>query len=110
MSYQGTMNVVKKISDDHDVEVEIWADELANLIQKPPQEVSMFLFTFFCNFMVVPYSYRLWLRSLYQLDCVIPYWWLMYMTQTVNTPSTHLKLHNTVPSQTLLIIIMIMKL
>ncbi len=37
MSYQGTMNIVEKISEDHDVEVEIWADELVKLIKKPPQ-------------------------------------------------------------------------
>ena len=42
MSYQGTMNIVEKISQDHDMEVQIWADELVDLIEKPPQEVSVF--------------------------------------------------------------------
>ena len=43
MSYQGTMNIVEKISEDHDIEVQEWADELVNLIEKPSQDVSVLL-------------------------------------------------------------------
>lgn len=43
MSYQGTMNIVEKISEDHDIEVQEWTDELVNLIEKPSQDVSVLL-------------------------------------------------------------------
>ena len=45
MSYQTTLNIVEKISQDHDVEVQIWADELANLIEKPTS-VSIIIVVF----------------------------------------------------------------
>ena len=45
MSYQTTLNIVEKISQDHDVEVQIWADELANLIEKP-SSVSIIIVVF----------------------------------------------------------------
>ena len=41
MSCQGTMNIVEKNSEDHDIEVQEWADELVNLIEKPSQDVSV---------------------------------------------------------------------
>ena len=37
------MNIVEKISEDHDVEVQEWADELVNLIEKPSQDVCCYL-------------------------------------------------------------------
>ena len=40
MSYQGTINIVEKISEDHDIQVQEWADELVHLIEKPSQDVS----------------------------------------------------------------------
>ena len=45
MSYQTTLNIVEKISQDHDMEVQIWADELANLIEKP-SSVSIIIMVF----------------------------------------------------------------
>ena len=41
------MNVVEKISQDHDVEVEIWADELVNQVEKPSQAVNV-LISYIC--------------------------------------------------------------
>ena len=40
MSYQGTLNVVENISEFHDVEVRIWADELSPLIEISDEKVS----------------------------------------------------------------------
>ena len=37
MSYQTTLNIVEKISEDHDVEVQFWGD---NLIKNPPEKVT----------------------------------------------------------------------
>lgn len=36
MSYQGTLNIVEKLSEDHDVEVQFWADEIVNNILTSP--------------------------------------------------------------------------
>ena len=33
MSYQGTLNLIDTISEDHDIDIQIWADELKPLIQ-----------------------------------------------------------------------------
>ena len=30
MSYQGMLNLVKKLSEDHDIEIQEWADEIKN--------------------------------------------------------------------------------
>ena len=30
LSYQGTLNLVEKLCQDHDVEVQFWADEIKN--------------------------------------------------------------------------------
>ena len=35
LSYQGTLNLVEKISEYHDVEVQFWQDELKERIPKP---------------------------------------------------------------------------
>ena len=40
MSHMGTINIVNKISEDHDVEVQMWCHELLPLIKKPAQDVS----------------------------------------------------------------------
>lgn len=40
LSHMGAMKIVKKISQDHDVEVQVWCDELARLIRKPVPDVS----------------------------------------------------------------------
>ena len=34
------MNIVRSISQDHDVEVQIWCDELTPLIDKPTVSMS----------------------------------------------------------------------
>ena len=47
MSYQGTMNIVEKISEYHDIRVQEWADELVHLIEKPSQDVSAL---FLCDY------------------------------------------------------------
>ena len=47
MSYQGTMNIVEKISEYHDIQVQEWADELVHLIEKPSQDVSAL---FLCDY------------------------------------------------------------
>jgi hypothetical protein len=39
MSYQATLNILEKISDDHDVEVQFWGDDLKKLIKNPPEKV-----------------------------------------------------------------------
>lgn len=35
MSYQGTLNLVDKIGEDHDIEVQFWADEIKNRFLNP---------------------------------------------------------------------------
>ena len=35
------MNIVEKISEYHDIQVQEWADELVHLIEKPSQDVSV---------------------------------------------------------------------
>lgn len=45
MSYPNTMKIVEKISEDHDMEVQMWADELESLIEKP-HEVGTLIFIF----------------------------------------------------------------
>ena len=32
MSYQGTLNLIEKISEDHDVEVQYWCDQMKDYI------------------------------------------------------------------------------
>lgn len=39
MSYQATLNILEKISDDNDVEVQFWGDDLKKLIKIPPEKV-----------------------------------------------------------------------
>jgi len=39
MSYQTTLNILDRISEDHDVEVQFWSDELKKCIEKPPDKV-----------------------------------------------------------------------
>ena len=40
LSHRGTMNIVENISQDHDVEVQMWCDELVSLIKEPAKDVS----------------------------------------------------------------------
>ena len=47
MSYQRTLDLVQGISQDHDIEVQFWADELKKLIERPnpvetPTQVSLY--------------------------------------------------------------------
>ena len=42
LSYQRTMDIIKLISQDHDIEVSFWADELIETIKKPPELVSQY--------------------------------------------------------------------
>ncbi len=35
MSYQGTMNIIEMITEDHDIEIQTWCDERRPLIQRP---------------------------------------------------------------------------
>ena len=41
MSYQQTLRIIDKLSEDHDVKVIFWADELIELVDKPPERVSL---------------------------------------------------------------------
>ena len=41
LSYQGTMNIIDQISADHDIDVQLWADELVDRIRKPSEDVSL---------------------------------------------------------------------
>ena len=41
MSYQQTLRTLDKISEDHDVQVQVWAEELTKRIEKPPERVSL---------------------------------------------------------------------
>ena len=45
--YPGTMNVVESISLDHDVEVEIWAEELVSQVDKASKAVTI-LISYIC--------------------------------------------------------------
>ena len=38
LSYSGTMKIIGNISADHDIDVQMWSDEL---VPKPPEEVSI---------------------------------------------------------------------
>lgn len=38
LSYQGTMNIIDQISADHDIDVQLWADELVDRIRKPSED------------------------------------------------------------------------
>ena len=38
LSYSGTMKIIGNISSDHDIDVQMWSDEL---VPKPPEEVSI---------------------------------------------------------------------
>ena len=40
MSYQRTLDIVKVLSEDHDIEVSIWADELKKDMEVPSNCVS----------------------------------------------------------------------
>lgn len=41
LTYQRTMDIVKLVSQDHDMEVQMWADELIKQIEKPSKTVSI---------------------------------------------------------------------
>ena len=41
LTHEGTINIVNKLSEDHDVEVQYWCDELTSLIEKPATNVRM---------------------------------------------------------------------
>ncbi|XP_064386162.1 uncharacterized protein LOC135334762 isoform X4 [Halichondria panicea] len=47
MSYQGTMNIIETITEDHDIEIQTWCDELRPLIQRPANALPepMYVFT-----------------------------------------------------------------
>ena len=40
MSYQGTLNLVEKLSEDHDIEVQFWRDEMKDAFLKMENTVS----------------------------------------------------------------------
>ena len=51
MSYQGTLNLIEKIREDHDVEVQYWSDQMKDLyLQKVKKLHSLTgFFLFFMN-------------------------------------------------------------
>ena len=40
MSYQGTLNLIEKISEDHDVEVQYWCDQIKDLYLQKVKEIT----------------------------------------------------------------------
>ena len=40
LTFQRTMDIVALISQDHDIDVQYWADELVKTINKPAETVS----------------------------------------------------------------------
>ena len=40
LSFQGTVNIIDKLSEDHDIEVQMWSDELLKEMKRPTQDVS----------------------------------------------------------------------
>ena len=42
MSYKQSLRILKEISEHHDVEVQIWADEMKGMIEAPQKQVSSF--------------------------------------------------------------------
>ena len=51
LSYSGTMKIIGNISEDHDIDVQMWSDEL---VPKPPEEVS--IAGFYCEYNIVTFS------------------------------------------------------
>lgn len=45
LSYQGTLNTVENISEDHQVEVQMWQDELLPVVEKTSNPVSIAMYT-----------------------------------------------------------------
>ena len=41
MLYSHTLRILEKLSEKHDGKVKVWADELTELIEKPPERVSV---------------------------------------------------------------------
>ena len=54
MSYQGTLNLIEKISEDHDVEVQYWCDQMKDLYFQKVKKLHSF--TGFLLEIVVPVS------------------------------------------------------
>ena len=48
LSHKGTMNIIENISQDHDIDVQMWCDELVPLIKKPVLDVSWYTITIGC--------------------------------------------------------------
>ena len=46
MSYSHTLRILEKLSEDHAVKVKLWAEELAALIPKPPERVSVSIYVY----------------------------------------------------------------
>ena len=47
MSYQGTLNLIEKISEDHDVEVQYWCDQMKDLyLQKVKNYIVLRVFNY----------------------------------------------------------------
>ena len=42
MSYQGTLNLIEKISEDHDVEVQYWCDQMKDLYLQKVKKLHSF--------------------------------------------------------------------
>ena len=42
MSYQGTLNLIEKISEDHDVEVQYWCDQMKDLYLQKVKKLYSF--------------------------------------------------------------------
>lgn len=43
LSYQRTLDIVKLLSEDHDIEVSVWVDELKKGIEVPSNDVSLLM-------------------------------------------------------------------
>jgi len=44
MSYQGTLNIIDRLSEDHDIEVLFWGDELKSKLNERESTVSIGLY------------------------------------------------------------------
>ena len=42
MSYQGTLNLMEKLSEDHDIEVQFWRDEMKDAFSEDGENCELF--------------------------------------------------------------------
>ena len=53
MSYQQTLRLIDKLSEDHDVNVKFWAEELTDPIDKPLERVSFYIYSInICSYLL----------------------------------------------------------